>query len=192
MAGLSDGIALAIDFGTSNTAAAFRDRNGLVQEVRLSTAGSLMPSGVFYRGAQLLVGRTALQAAFTAPEAFEPSPKRRLSDREIFLAGDMIEVTDLVAAVFGEVLDRAIHVMGSEPDSVVVTHPEQWSAPLQHLLAESAIAGGVSARRLRLVSEAQAAAWFYAGLPRYGRRGTIDRLRLRGRHLRCRGTGKTA
>src|SRR5271166_1375104 len=162
MARLADGIALAIDFGTSNTAAAFRDRNGLVQEVRLSTAGSLMPSGVFYRGAQLLVGRTALQAAFTAPEAFEPSPKRRLSDREIFLAGDMIEVTDLVAAVFGEVLDRAIHVMGSEPDSVVVTHPEQWSAPLQHLLAESAIAGGVSASRLRLVSEAQAAAWFYA------------------------------
>src|SRR5271157_4302159 len=162
MVEFGNGIALAIDFGSSNTAAAFRDRHGHVQEVRLSATGTLMPSGVFFDGSRFLVGRTALQAAFTSPESFEPSPKRRLADREIFLAGDMIEVTDLVAAVFGEVLDRAIHVMGSEPDSVVVTHPEQWSAPLQHLLAESAIAGGVSASRLRLVSEAQAAAWFYA------------------------------
>jgi hypothetical protein len=32
-------VALAIDFGSSNTAAAFRDRHGYVQEIRLSTAG---------------------------------------------------------------------------------------------------------------------------------------------------------
>jgi molecular chaperone DnaK (HSP70) len=108
------------------------------------------------------VGRTALQAAFTSPEAFEPSPKRRLADREIFLAGSMIAVTEMVAAVFAEVLARASQVMGTAPDVVIVTHPDQWSAPLQQLLAQSACAGGVDPQRLRLVSEAQAAAWFYA------------------------------
>jgi actin-like ATPase involved in cell morphogenesis len=156
------GVVLGIDFGSSNTAAAFRDRHGYVQELRLSTAGSLMPSAVFYDGSRFLVGRTALQAAFTSPEAFEPSPKRRLADREIFLAGSMIAVTEMVAAVFAEVLARASQVMGAAPDVVIVTHPDQWSAPLQQLLAQSACAGGVDPQRLRLVSEAQAAAWFYA------------------------------
>jgi hypothetical protein len=155
-------IALAIDFGSSNTVAAFRDRNGHVQEIRLSTTGTLMPSGVFFDGSKFLVGRTALQAAFTKPEAFEPSPKRRLADREIFLAGQMVPVTSMVAAVFAEVLTRASHIMGSPPDIVVVTHPDQWSRPLQHLLAEGAVAGGVDSSRMRLISEAQAAAWFYA------------------------------
>jgi len=162
VAEFATGVALAIDFGSSNTAAAFRDRHGYVQEIRLSTAGSLMPSAVFYDGSRFLVGRTALQTAFTSPEAFEPSPKRRLADREVFLAGRMIAVTEMVAAVFAEVLARASQVMAAAPDVVIVTHPDQWSAPLQQLLAQSACAGGVDRNRLRLVSESQAAAWFYA------------------------------
>ena len=162
VAEFATGVALAIDFGSSNTAAAFRDRHGYVQEIRLSTAGSLMPSAVFYDGSRFLVGRTALQAAFTSPEAFEPSPKRRLADREVFLAGSMIAATEMVAAVFAEVLARASQVMAAAPDVVIVTHPDQWSAPLQRLLAQSACAGGVDRNRLRMVSEAQAAAWFYA------------------------------
>jgi PknH-like extracellular domain/Hsp70 protein len=154
-------VVLAVDFGSSNTAAAYLDRRGTIREIRLTTAGSLMPSGVLYRDGRVLVGRTALQAAFSAPEAFEPTPKRRLADREIMLGGAMVTVTDLVAAVFAEVLVRARHVMGAEPDEVVVTHPDQWAAPLQQLLATAALAGGVDRRRLRMVSEAQAAAWFY-------------------------------
>lgn len=162
MVEFGSGVMLAIDFGSSNTAAAYRDRHGNVQEVRLSATGSLMPSGVFFDGSRFLVGRTALQAAFTAPDAFEVSPKRRLGDREIFLAGSMVPVTKMVAAVFAEVLAKASHVMGAAPDVMVVTHPDQWSTPKQQLLAEGAVAGGVDPNRMRLVSEAQAAAWFYA------------------------------
>lgn len=162
MVEFGSGMALAIDFGSSNTAAAFRDRHGHVQEVRLSATGTLMPSGVFFDGSRFLVGRTALQAAFTSPESFEPSPKRRLSDREIFLAGSMVPVTKMVAAVFAEVLAKSSGVMGGAPDVIVVTHPDQWSGPLQQLLAEGARAGGVDPNRMRMVSEAQAAAWFYA------------------------------
>ena len=154
-------LALAIDFGSSNTAAAYRDRDGAVHEVRLTAAGALMPSAVLYDNGRILVGRTALQAAFTAPDAFEPSPKRRMSDGQILLAGKVIEVTKLVAAVFREVLERARQVMGSEPDEVILTHPEQWAAPLKKALATAAIAAGVKESRLQLVSEPQAAAWFY-------------------------------
>lgn len=162
MVEFGNGLALAIDFGSSNTAAAFRDRHGHVQEVRLSASGTLMPSGVFFDGSRFLVGRTALQAAFTSPEAFEPSPKRRLADREIFLAGNMVPVTKMVAAVFAEVLGKASGVMGGAPDVIVVTHPDQWSGPLRDLLAAGAREGGVDPNKMRMVSEAQAAAWFYA------------------------------
>lgn len=162
MGEFGSGMALAIDFGSSNTAAAFRDRHGHVQEVRLSATGTLMPSGVFFDGSRFLVGRTALQAAFTSPESFEPSPKRRLADREVFLAGNMIPVTKMVGAVFAEVLSKSSGVMGGVPDVIVVTHPDQWSGPLQELLAEGARTGGVDPTRMRMVSEAQAAAWFYA------------------------------
>jgi len=153
---------LSIDFGTSNTAAAYRDRQGAVHEVRLTTAGTLMPSAVLYSAGKVLVGRTALQAAFTAPEAFEPTPKRRLADREILLAGAMVNVTELAAAVFAEVLARAGQVMGAAADEIVITHPDQWAQPLQRLLVAAAVAGGVDEQKLRLISESQAAAWFYA------------------------------
>lgn len=156
------GVVLSIDFGTSNTAAAFRDRDGRLHELRLSTTGSLMPSAVFLQDGRILVGRTAAQAAFTAPEAFEPTPKRRLADREIFLAGAMVAVTDLVAAVLAEVLVRARQVMGATPDEVVLTHPDQWATPLQQLLVEAAATAGIDPTTIRLVSESQAAAWFYA------------------------------
>lgn len=108
-------LALAIDFGSSNTAAAYRDHDGTVHEVRLTMTGALMPSAVLCSGGQILVGRTALQAAFTEPDAFEPTPKRRLADGDILLGGTLVPVIDLVAAVFGEVVERAREVMGPSP-----------------------------------------------------------------------------
>jgi hypothetical protein len=155
-------VGLSVDFGTSNTAAAWRDGAGRVAELRLSATGSLMPSAVLYQRGKVLVGHTAVQAALTDPDAFESSPKRRLADREIFLDQTMVAVGELVAAVFAEVLTRAGQVMGATPAEVVLTHPDQWAQPLQQLLVEAACAGGVDGKRVRLVSESQAAAWYYA------------------------------
>lgn len=154
---------LAIDFGTSNTAAAYRDASGQVRELRLSTTGSLMPSAVVYNGpGQILVGRTAVQAAHADPDRFEPTPKRRLVDQDIRLGGTPVAVPELVAAVYAQVVTRARQEMGAEPDEVVITHPDQWGPRLQQTLRSAAQAGGVDPQRMRLVSEAQAAAWFYA------------------------------
>jgi molecular chaperone DnaK (HSP70) len=56
VAEFATGVVLGIDFGSSNTTAAVRDRHGFVQELRLSTAGSLMPSAVFYDGSRFWWG----------------------------------------------------------------------------------------------------------------------------------------
>jgi PknH-like extracellular domain/Hsp70 protein len=155
-------LALAIDFGSSNTAAAYRDPDGTVHEIRLTTTGALMPSAVLYSNGGILVGRTALQAAFTEPDAFEPTPKRRLADGDILLGGTLVPVVDLVAAVFREVLERAWEVIGAEPDEVILTHPEQWAAQRKQSLAAAAVKAGIKEDRLQLLSEPEAAAWFYA------------------------------
>lgn len=152
---------LGVDFGSSNTAAAFRDARGGVHQISLSHNGWLMPSAVLYTADRILVGRTALNEALTDPDAFEPSPKRRLSEREIHLGPGIVEVTDLIAAVLREVVARAQREMGTAPDRVVLTHPDNWAVPMQELLRESAMKAGIDGSQIRLISEASAAAWFY-------------------------------
>jgi molecular chaperone DnaK len=155
------GTALAIDFGSSNTAAAYRDASGRIIELRLSSAGSLMPSCVFRLGDRTLVGSSAFQARLTDPGAFEPAPKRRLADGEVMLGNELVPATDLVAAVLTEVVARAQRVSGSEADEVILTHPDKWGPGMQGLLRTAAIAAGISPSAVRLVTEATAAAWFY-------------------------------
>ncbi|MGK2879728.1 MAG: Hsp70 family protein [Mycobacterium sp.] len=153
--------ALAVDFGSSNTAAAFRDASGNSHKIQLSSDGFLMPSAVFCADDKLLVGRAAMQAAMSDPEAFESSPKRRLGDGEVVLAGTAMPVTRLVAAVLSEVLSRSRKLMGVDPDDVVLTHPDKWGAPRQELLASAAGEAGIDRERVRLVTEATSAAWYY-------------------------------
>lgn len=154
-------VVLAVDFGSSSTAAAYRDADGRVHELRLSSTGALMPSAVLWSGDRIVVGRSAAQAMLTNPEGFEPSPKRRLADREILLGDAFVPVSDLVTAVLREVLARATQVLGRSPDRVVLTHPDKWGTGLQQQLATAAERAGVARDRIGLVSEATAAAQFY-------------------------------
>lgn len=157
---------LAVDFGSSNTAAAYLDSGGRVHELRLSSTGALMSSAVLWSHGRILVGQAAMQAMLTNPDGFEPSPKRRLADREIFLGDALVPVTDLVAAVLAEVFARAERVMGGAPDRVVLTHPDKWSAGQQQQLADAAVQAGTPRERISLVSEATAAAQFYTATGR--------------------------
>lgn len=152
---------LAVDFGSSNTAAAFRDSRGGVHQISLSHNGWLMPSAVLYSTDRTLVGRTAVQGFLTDPDGYEPSPKRRLAEREIHLGPGIVAVTDLIAAVLREVVAKAQREMGSLPDRVVLTHPDKWALPMQELLREAAVQAGLDGSEIRLISEASAAAWYY-------------------------------
>lgn len=152
---------LAVDFGSSNTAAAFRDASGHSTRIKLSAEGYLMPSAVFRNDDTIVVGRTAVQAAITDPAAFEISPKRRIGDGSILLGADEIGVSRLISAVLAEVFALSRRAMGVVADEVVLTHPDTWAGPRQQRLVDAAVAAGVARERIRLVSEATSAAWYY-------------------------------
>lgn len=153
--------ALAIDFGTSNTAAAFRDAAGRSSKIQLSPDGFLMPSAVFVDGDTVLVGRTAMRLATSNPEAFEPMPKRRLREPDFRLGSGSLPAARLVSAVLSEVLAKARAVMGAPPDHVILTHPDTWTHTQSDLFVSAGVAAGVDRGRIRLVSEATSAGWYY-------------------------------
>ena len=90
---------LCIDFGTSNTAAAYRVGFGEPVIVPLGPGGPAMPSAVFAADATVVVGHDAVQRRLQAPDAFEDTPKSRIDDGEIELGDRFWPVEDLIAAV---------------------------------------------------------------------------------------------
>lgn len=157
-----DGWTLAIDFGTSNTAAAVRGSDGHIRELRLGTRGSLMPSAVMLTSSGFVVGESAIRTAATDPSAFEPSPKRRLEEGEILLAGRVVPVVDMVAAVLAVVIERATEQQGRPPELAMLTHPDRWAPLQQEQLLEAAVRAGLDRSTIVLLTEAKAAAWYYS------------------------------
>ena len=92
------GWSLAVDFGTSNTAAAYRVGGARPQAVRLSEQADQMPSAVLAGESGVVVGGAAVRAARLDPSLFEGCPKRRLGEGEILLGDTEFAVVDLVAA----------------------------------------------------------------------------------------------
>ena len=159
---------LAIDFGTSNTAAAHRaageGHGGAPAEaLALSHHGNLLPSAVFADGQGLMVGHVALNQAESRPDAFLPEPKRAVGSETLLLGGTRMPVAEIIGAVIGSVLDRARRFAGgSMPDDVVLTHPEGWGNAELVRLIEGAERAGIERRRLSLVSEPRAATYWYS------------------------------
>jgi hypothetical protein len=152
---------LAIDFGTSSTAAAM-GRGGLVEPVPVEGRPSIL-SNVFWHEPthQLLLGEAADNAAEVAPWCFEPYPKRKLGDEFMRLGDERIRVTDAVGAILRRVADEAILLRGGEqPDEIRLTHPVRWGATRRAKLREAATGAGLTAPDL--VPEPVAAATHYA------------------------------
>lgn len=155
------GARLSIDFGTSNTAAAYTTDDGSVHEIRLSSLSNLMPSAVCTDGDHIIVGTPAANMALFRPDAFEASPKRRLGETELSLGGRSHQVVDLIAAILRHVVAAATQVSGVQFDQVVLTHPDSWARFMKSRLMDAAVRAGLDPKKLRLVSEATAAAEFY-------------------------------
>jgi hypothetical protein len=157
-----NGWRLAVDVGTSNTAAAVQIGTGPPRPVRLSDQADQMPSGVLAGPAGLIVGVEAQRSARIDPAAFEPTPKRRVGEGEILLGGHEVAVADALAAVLRQVAGRAGRIAGGGPPAeVLLTYPEQWQEPRRQVLLAAARAAGL-AEAPRLVSEPVAAASHYA------------------------------
>ncbi|MFT4128341.1 MAG: Hsp70 family protein, partial [Gordonia sp. (in: high G+C Gram-positive bacteria)] len=154
---------LCIDFGTSNTVAAFRI--GLAEPVLVPLSGGAsasMPSAVFADGDILLVGQAAVHRRLLRPDAYEESPKSRITDVEIELGERYWEVTEVIGAVLAHVCQTARRYAGiGDFDSVILTHPDDWSERRRAILRESARRGGIRREQIRTASESLAAAWYY-------------------------------
>ncbi|MFE0752157.1 Hsp70 family protein [Gordonia sp. NPDC058843] len=153
---------LCIDFGTSNTAAAYRVGLGEPVIVPLGQGGPAMPSAVFATDSAIVVGHEAVHRRLQAPDAFEDTPKSRIDDGEIELGDRFWPVEDLIGAVLRHVHQTALRHSGLPGfDSIVLTHPDRWSERRKNVLRRGAQRAGIPPEVLRIASESLAAAWYY-------------------------------
>lgn len=157
---------LAIDFGTSNSAAAHSGAtSGGIETLPLTHTSNLMPSSVHVAGpGQISVGEAAINAALANPAGFVASPKRLITgNAETTVAGLTMPMSSLVGAVMRAIVDRAkaAHA-GQLPDRVVLTHPEAWAGQQVQVLLDAAAQTGIERSRIITVSEPRAAAAHYS------------------------------
>ncbi|MFN8151093.1 MAG: Hsp70 family protein [Solirubrobacterales bacterium] len=139
---------LAIDFGTTSTAAA-RSVGHRVEVIQLQS-GPRMPSMVFWRegtGAtgRLVLGNEAEELSTLAPWCLERTPKARLGEDFILLGDKQLRPVEIVAAILREVYDEALSLSGGEPPAEVrLTHPARWRKTLLDELARAAKLAGIT------------------------------------------------
>ncbi|MEE2034867.1 Hsp70 family protein [Rhodococcus chondri] len=159
---------LAIDFGTSNTAAAETRPAGGIQTLPLAHQSNLMPSAVFVRSTpvrsldDLAVGDAALNAAESVPGVFVPAPKRLIGRPSVAVHGSPLPAVLPAAAVIHAAYRRALTQHNSIPPArVVLTHPEAWSPDMIAVLIEGAALAGIDPASVVTVSEPRAAVHYY-------------------------------
>ncbi len=151
---------LAIDLGSSNTAAAIRHGTAEPTELRLDSSSTRIPSAVYLGRSATYVGRQAIEHAQYSPESFFLSPKRLLLEEH---SSRDEEVLDALAALYREVYTKAIGTCGPHPPkAVILTHPHTVSTSFTEALRKSAVRGGIPAELIQLVTEPVAAAQYYA------------------------------
>ena len=155
---------LAIDYGTSNTAAAIRTENGTAQAVRLTPATDTMPSAVLRTPDGYRVGAAARHSQLTNPTGYLECPKLELGRPTVLLGGDEVEVADVVAETLRYVTAKAVAVAvagGEPPSAVVLTHPQEWASRRRAALRAAWDRVGLDVGDVRLVPEPVAAvSWF--------------------------------
>ncbi len=120
---------LAIDFGTTTSAAILVSDAGQEPVEEPSGRGRTWPSAVFYDGACLLVGSTAYGSRRARPERYRAEFKPELGgSAPVPLGGREFAVTELVAAVLGEIRATAERAAGSRVARAVLTVPADHDA----------------------------------------------------------------
>src|SRR6266508_3912690 len=154
---------LGIDFGTSNTVGMLRTHDGRVRPL-LFDGSPLLPSAVYLNpDRRMLVGRDAERNARLDPSRFEPNPKRRIDDGQIFLGEVALPVPRVFGYVLGQVAVEARRQLGAAPDEVRLTHPARWGERRRSMLVEAAKLAGLGSPRL-IAEPVGAASYFTAVL----------------------------
>lgn len=151
---------MAIDLGTSNAVVALRRPDGWVRPVPFD-GGQQLSAGVFAApDGRLLVGREAERGAATAPERYEPHPKRRIDDGRVLLGEREYEVSWLLGAVLGRAYSEACRLARTRVPVVVLPCPVGWGQRRRVVLTAAASVARLP--RPRLVAEPIAAAAYFA------------------------------
>ncbi|WP_207841536.1 Hsp70 family protein [Williamsia soli] len=155
---------LAIDFGTSNTAAAsYEPGSGAPQVVPLSHTSDIMSSSVYadsYRN--IVVGEAAVNQATNNPAAFITHPKRHIAAGTVPVGNLDLPLENLVAAVLNSALNRAAERRGgTRPARLILTHPVAWSPEEIDVLTRAAELIGFDRSAVTLISEPRAAIAHY-------------------------------
>lgn len=149
---------LAIDFGTSNTAAAIW-QGDRIAVLRLEGSGP-MPSAVALMDGEFRLGSHAVNARRAVPDAFEETPKLLLGAGATILAGREFTARQLVSAVLAQVRSVAItRAGGSEPELTILTHPIAWNQTQRDEFLGAAIDAGFRQDTIRMLPEPIAAAY---------------------------------
>lgn len=156
---------LAIDFGTSNSAAAHTaPLSGLIETLPLSHRSNLVPSAVYVQeDGAIFYGESALSMGRHDPSRLMVSPKRYIGHELVQLGGTDVPLDSIIAAIFHGVVEKgcAQHA-GELPASITLTHPESWSIHNIDTLIAAALNIGAPKETLRIISEPRAAAMYYA------------------------------
>jgi molecular chaperone DnaK (HSP70)/Tol biopolymer transport system component len=155
--------ALAIDVGTTYTAAAVA-RAGRSEVVSLGDRAPAIPTVALLReDGEVIVGDAAERRARFEPERAAREFKRRLGDTAPFLlASTPYGAETLVGHVLRHVLDRVRQEQGGDPAVLVVTHPANWGPYKRDLLLEAIRFADPRGAGVMLLSEPEAAAFYYA------------------------------
>jgi molecular chaperone HscA len=159
----TDGFALGVDLGTSNTVAVLRWPDGRTRAL-LFDGVPLLPSAAYLDpNGMLHVGRDALRMAALDPSRLEPNPKRRIDEPTVLLGQSVVSTVDLLAAVLATVARAAVEAVGFLPPAAL-THPASWGPARRTVLAEAARRAGWPPPTL--VPEPVAAARYFADVLR--------------------------
>src|SRR6266542_2352034 len=119
---------LGIDFGTSNTVGMLRTHDGRVRPL-LFDGSPLLPSAVYLNpDRRMLVGRDAERNARLDPSRFEPNPKRRIDDGQIFLGEVALPVPRVFGYVLGQVAVEARRQLGAAASGGLWASPNRCDA----------------------------------------------------------------
>ena len=135
---------LAVDFGTTATAAAVREPDGRVAGLVLPDGTSTMPSSVLADPTGVLVGTKADNAAGYGLDSYQPTPKRDVGRASVLLGTTEFRPCVLIAAVYAAIIGEAVRQHNYRPPAqLVLTHPVEWSDRRLEVLREAvSLAGG--------------------------------------------------
>ncbi|HYV43597.1 MAG TPA: Hsp70 family protein [Myxococcaceae bacterium] len=188
MAGTNPSLVLGIDFGTTNTAACFFDRQGKLRLVPVREKVFTLPSVVWFRSAdKAVVGHAARMQIIDDPRNTVHGSKRFLGRRfqsefvarhkdrfayqltegadglaAVEIYGQILPLADVVAHVLRTILDHANHVAGERFRECVLTVPTHAGIRQRDAVRQAAAKVGLRVRAL--VNEPTAAALYYANL----------------------------